>query len=141
MARTLVITGADSGIGKATATLAEARGWQTIRADLNEGDVQADLATPQGRTAFVEGVIALVGERLDAVIACAGVAFPTPLTLNVNFFGAIATLERMRPLLAKGTSPRAVGISSFPSLYPQQPPTSCEGCCSGALGVFHFFEA
>ncbi len=37
MARTLVITGADSGIGKATAALAEARGWQPIRADLNAG--------------------------------------------------------------------------------------------------------
>jgi NAD(P)-dependent dehydrogenase (short-subunit alcohol dehydrogenase family) len=78
MERTVVITGADSGIGKATTALAKARGWQPIRADLNEGDVKADLATPQGRLAFVEGVTALVGESLDAVIACAGVAIPTP---------------------------------------------------------------
>src|SRR5512135_2970662 len=113
MARTVVITGAASGIGKATAALAEARGWQPIRVDLNEGDVKADLATPHGRSAFMEGVTALVGERVDAVIACAGVAFSTPLTLHVNYFGAIATLEGMRPLLAQGTSPRAVGITSF----------------------------
>ena len=66
MARTVVITGADSGIGKATAALAEARGWQPIRVDLHEGDVKADLATPQGRSSFVQGVTALVGERLDA---------------------------------------------------------------------------
>ena len=130
MARTVVITGAASGIGKATVALAEARGWQPIRADLNEGDVKADLATPHGRAALVEGVTALVGERLDAVIACAGVALPTPLTVQVNYFGAIATLEGMRPLLAKGTLPRAVGISSFASIM-QADSELVEACLSG----------
>ena len=130
MARTIVITGANSGIGKATAALAEARGWKTIRADLNGGDVEADLATPQGRLAFVEEVNALVGEHLDAVIACAGVTLPTSLTLKVNYFGAIATLEGMLPLLAKGTQPRAIGISSFASVL--QPDSELvEACLSG----------
>jgi NAD(P)-dependent dehydrogenase (short-subunit alcohol dehydrogenase family) len=130
MTRTIVITGAASGIGKTTAALAEARGWQPIRSDLNEGDVKADLATPQGRSTFVQGVTALVGERLDAFIACAGVAIPTPLVLKVNYFGAIATLEGMRPLLAKGTSPRAVGVSSFASVM--QPDSELvKACLSG----------
>jgi NAD(P)-dependent dehydrogenase (short-subunit alcohol dehydrogenase family) len=130
MARTVVVTGAASGIGKATAALAEARGWQPIRADLNEGDVKADLATPQGRAAFVDAVNALVGDRLDAVIACAGVALPTPPTLKVNYFGAVATLEGLRPLLAKGTLPRAVGISSFASIL-QSDAELVEACLSG----------
>ena len=130
MARTVVITGAASGIGKATAALAEARGWQPIRADLNEGDVKADLATPQGRAAFVDGVTALVGDRLDAVIVCAGVALPTPLTVKVNYFGAVATLEGLRPLLAQGTLPRAVGISSFASIM-QADAELVEACLSG----------
>ncbi len=130
MARTVVISGAASGIGKATAALAEARSWQPIRADLNEGDVKADLATPQGRAAFVEGVRALTGESLDAVIACAGVALPTPLTLKVNYFGAIATLLGMRPLLAKGHAPRAVGITSFASIM-QTDSELVEACLSG----------
>ena len=130
MARTVVITGADSGIGKATAALAEARGWQPIRADLNEGDVKADLATSQGRAAFVDKVTALVGERLDAVIACAGVALPTLLTLKVNYFGAMATFQGLRPLLAKGTSPRAVGMSSFASIMLPDPEL-VEACLSG----------
>ncbi len=43
MARTIVITGADSGIGKTTAALAETHGWQVIRADLHGGDVQVDF--------------------------------------------------------------------------------------------------
>ena len=118
------------GIGKATAALAEAHGWQPIRADLNEGDVKADLATPQGRAAFVDGVTALVGDRLDAAIACAGVALPTPLTVKVNYFGAIATLEGLRPLLAKGTLPRAVGISSFASIM-QADAELVEACLTG----------
>jgi NAD(P)-dependent dehydrogenase (short-subunit alcohol dehydrogenase family) len=130
MARTVVITGAASGIGKATAALAEARSWQPIRADLNEGDVKADLATPQGRAAFVEGVRALTGKSLEAVIACAGVALPTPLTVKVNYFGAIATLEGMRPLLAKGHAPRAVGITSFASIM-QTDSELVEACLSG----------
>jgi NAD(P)-dependent dehydrogenase (short-subunit alcohol dehydrogenase family) len=130
MTRTIVITGADSGIGKNTAALAKARGWQVIRADLRRGDVQVDLATQQGRSTFVQGVTALVGDRLDAVIACAGVASPAPLTLQVNYFGAIATLQGMRPLLAKGTSPRAIGISSFASVM--QPDSELvQACLSG----------
>jgi NAD(P)-dependent dehydrogenase (short-subunit alcohol dehydrogenase family) len=98
--------------------------------DLNEGDVKADLATPQGRSAFVQGVTALVGEPLDAVIACAGVAIPTPLTLQVNYFGAVATLEGLRPLLAKGNSPRAVGVTSFASIM-QPDGELVEACLSG----------
>ena len=60
MARAIVITGANSGIGKATAAVAEARGWKPIRADLNGGDVEADLATPQGRLAFAEEIAELL---------------------------------------------------------------------------------
>jgi NAD(P)-dependent dehydrogenase (short-subunit alcohol dehydrogenase family) len=89
--------------------------------------VKADLATPPGRAAFVQGVTAHLGERLDAVIACAGVALPTPLTLQVNYFGAIATLEGMRPLLAKGNSPRTVGVTPFASIM--QPDSELVEAC------------
>ncbi|HEX2910073.1 MAG TPA: SDR family oxidoreductase [Chloroflexia bacterium] len=121
MARTLVITGSASGIGKATAALAEERGCKVIRVDLKEGDVKVDLATPAGRRALVEGVNELSGGKIDALIACAGVAVYTPLTLQVNYFGAIATLEGLRPFLAKGDTPRAVGVTSFASIMPSDP--------------------
>jgi NAD(P)-dependent dehydrogenase (short-subunit alcohol dehydrogenase family) len=121
MARTIVITGSASGIGKATAALAEERGWKVIRVDVKEGDVTADLATPAGRKAMIEGVSEVSGGKIDALIACAGVAIPTPLTFQVNFFGAVATLEGLRPLLAKGEAPRAVGVTSFASIMPSDP--------------------
>jgi NAD(P)-dependent dehydrogenase (short-subunit alcohol dehydrogenase family) len=78
----------------------------------------------------VKGVTALVGESLDAVIACAGLDLSTPLTLRVNYFGAVATLERLRPLLSRGHSPRAVGLASFASIV--KPDSELlEACPSG----------
>lgn len=47
MTRTIVITGAASGIGKATAEILERAGDRVIRVDLQEGDVAADLGTPE----------------------------------------------------------------------------------------------
>ena len=44
MARTIVVTGAASGIGKSTADLLEAGGDRVIRVDLREGDVTGDLS-------------------------------------------------------------------------------------------------
>ena len=45
----------------------------------------------------------------DAVIACAGVGGPmyTPEAIvRVNYFGAVATLEDLRPFLRRGHAPR-----------------------------------
>src|SRR5699024_4183723 len=39
-------------------------------------------------------------------------------TAAVNYFGAVATLEGLRPLLAGSHSPRAVAVTSMASLMP-----------------------
>jgi NAD(P)-dependent dehydrogenase (short-subunit alcohol dehydrogenase family) len=49
MARTVVVTGAGSGIGATTAELARARGYQVIGIDLRNADIEADLSTSEGR--------------------------------------------------------------------------------------------
>ena len=121
MKRKVVVTGAASGIGKATADLAESQGWQVIRADLKEGDVQADLSNSQGREQFVEGVKAVAGDSLDAVVACAGLAMAEPVTLKVNYYGMTASIEGLQPLLAEGNHPRAVGIASVASIMSSVP--------------------
>jgi len=116
--RIALVTGANSGIGEAVASLLEARGYGVIRADIGGTDVEADLATVDGRTRLVSETARLSGGRLDAVLAVAGVAAPGPVTVAVNYFGMIATLEGLRPLLELSDTARAVGVSSVSSLEP-----------------------
>lgn len=118
MARTYVITGAASGIGKATKELLESRGSTVIGVDLHDADVTVDLTTAEGRAALVDAVGRLSGGTVDAVLAIAGLAIPAPATVSVNFFGMVATLEGLRPLLLGSPAPRAVGVSSMASLHP-----------------------
>ena len=112
MVRTVVVTGADSGIGNGTAEFVERRGWRPIRVDLIEGDVCANLAATEGHVTMVERVTTLADFRLDAIIACDGLALPHPITLQVNYFGMVATLTGLRSLLNKGADPRAIASSS-----------------------------
>ncbi|MGW0994380.1 SDR family oxidoreductase [Streptomyces sp. NPDC002520] len=121
MFRTYLITGAASGIGKATADFLRAQGHIVIGADLKDSDICADLATAEGRAELVTRAREVSGGRLDAVVACAGIALPDPLTVRVNYFGAVATLEGLRPLLAAGTDPRALVIGSIDAVHPTDP--------------------
>src|SRR5262245_14786634 len=115
--RTYVVTGAASGIGAATARYLKERGGRVIACDLHDADVIADLTTTQGRAALVEGVTQLSAGRIDAIVANAG-GGPPETSLSLNFFGAVATLEGLRPLLASSPAPRAVAVSSIASLRP-----------------------
>ncbi|GEB55818.1 SDR family oxidoreductase [Streptomyces gardneri] len=121
MPRTCLVTGAASGIGKATAALLRAQGRAVIGADLQDADITADLATPEGRAELVTRAHELTGGRLDAVVSCAGVAHFDPLTVRLNHFGAVATLDGLRPLLAAGTDPRALVVGSIDSVHPTDP--------------------
>ncbi|GAA3863048.1 SDR family oxidoreductase [Leifsonia kafniensis] len=118
MSRTYVVTGAASGIGKATSELLTSQGHTVIGVDLRGSDVNVDLTTDAGRTAMVDQVTEISEGRIDAVVAVAGLAAPIVATASVNYFGAIATLEGLRPLLLKSDAPRAVTVASMASLHP-----------------------
>ncbi|MGW0179690.1 SDR family oxidoreductase [Nocardia sp. NPDC003345] len=113
--RTYIVTGSASGIGAATAALLRERGATVIGCDLDEADIRADLATADGRRTLVDAVTA-AGTPVDAVLAIAG-GGRTGL-LETNYFGAVATLRGLRPLLARSPAPRAVAVSSTSSLAP-----------------------
>lgn len=118
MSRTYLVTGAASGIGAATTELLRNQGHTVIGVDLRDSDINVDLTTAEGRAEMVERARDLSGGRLDGVVANAGISAPVAATVQVNYFGAVATLEGLRPLLLESDAPRAVVTASMASLQP-----------------------
>ncbi len=79
---------------------------------MRDAEVIADLSTPSGRDAMVAAVTEVSGGVLDGLVAAAGIMGTEPLVVAINYFGAVATLHGLRPLLERGTNPSAVAISS-----------------------------
>lgn len=116
--RTYVVTGSASGIGKATVEHLRGQGHAVIGADLRDSEIVADLATAAGRQHLVDEAARLSNGRLDGVISVAGLLAPIPATVAVNYFGALATLQGLRPLLLESPAPRAAVVASYASIAP-----------------------
>lgn len=116
MSRTYVVTGTASGIAAATARILKERGNKVIGIDVHDADIVADLGTKQGRLDAANKAIELSGGTINAVICCAGLSAPIPLTASVNYFGMTELLGALAPTLAKAEAPRAVLISSLASI-------------------------
>jgi NAD(P)-dependent dehydrogenase (short-subunit alcohol dehydrogenase family) len=126
-----LVTGAASGIGEAVARALRARGDRVIAADLRAGDIAADLSTQAGRLELIDQAGRLAPDGLDVVVACAGVAAAPPATtIAVNYFGAVATLERLLPLLTRRPGSSAIVITSSAAILPFDP-ALVEACLSG----------
>jgi len=122
--RTVCITGSAGGIGAATRARLEQAGDRVIGVDVRDAEVISDLSTPAGRAAMVASVAGASGGVLDGLVAAAGIMGQEPLVVAINYFGAIATLEGLQPLLARGTDASAVAISSnSTTTTPGLPPT------------------
>lgn len=115
LGKTLVITGAASGIGKRTAELAAAMGANVIGVDVNRPAneaghfVKADISTPQG----VAELAGQLPSRLDGLCNVAGLSGKTGAvaTLAVNFFGLRALTEALAPKIREGGS--VVNVASI----------------------------
>jgi len=118
---TIAITGSASGIGAATRVRLVRAGHQVIGVDVRDAEIIADLATAAGREAAIAAVRKAAGNRLDGLVACAGVGPQTeslPLIVSLNYFGAQAVLAGLREALAAGTQPAAVAVSSNSATVP-----------------------
>jgi 3-oxoacyl-[acyl-carrier protein] reductase len=121
----VLVTGAASGIGKATAERLAADGWIVVRGDLREGeDVRVcDVTSPASVQAAVSACAAEHGS-LDAIVNAAGTGRPTPFleandevwnqTLDVNLMGTVRVCREALPYLRRSTHLRG-GIVNFTS--------------------------
>lgn len=134
--RTVVVTGSASGMGAATKERLEADGQRVIGVDVHDADVVADLATPEGRQGAIDAVTAQCDGSIDGLVTWAGVAglteLPGSLLVSVNYFGTVALLEGLRPLLAAGDRPAVVAVSSnSTTCQPGVPMEVAELCLAG----------
>jgi len=110
---TIAVTGSAGGIGGALRERLEAQGHTVIGIDVREAEVIADLASVEGRAAMIAAVTDRSGGALDGVVAAAGVTHDDgALVTSINYFGAVATLDGLRPLLARAPGASAIAVSS-----------------------------
>ena len=115
------VSGSASGIGAAVCAALRAAGHQIIGIDRSNAEVIADLSTPQGRQAAVEGVLARCDGVLDGLVCCAGIGVTAPnsgLIVAVNHFGVTALLDGLADALARGERGAALVIGSVASTQP-----------------------
>ncbi len=111
----VAITGSASGIGAAIRRRLEEEGARVTGVDLRDAEVEADLATPEGRAAAVEAVRSHCGGVLDRLVVAAGVGGhleDRALVASVNFFGAVALLDGLRDALAGRPAAAALAVCS-----------------------------
>ena len=138
--RSIFITGAASGIGRATAKLFAERGWFVGAFDVDAVALQRlkaeDGATVTGRldvtdrhayTTALTGFVAQAGDRLDILFGNAGVISSAPLdevpwetverTLRINLFGAMIGAQVAIPLLKATPGSLCISTCSASAIF------------------------
>jgi NAD(P)-dependent dehydrogenase (short-subunit alcohol dehydrogenase family) len=133
---TIVVTGAAGGIGRATCARLERDGHRVIGVDVRDAEIRADVGHASGRADMVDAIERACGGTLDGLVAGAGIMGEVPDVVSLNYFGAIATLEGLRPMLARAAAATggasAVAISSnSTTTQPGVPPVLVDACLSG----------
>ncbi|MEG3767744.1 SDR family NAD(P)-dependent oxidoreductase [Alteromonas sp. 14N.309.X.WAT.G.H12] len=130
--KTLLITGATSGIGKALALHAATQGYKIIACGRNEGVLEELATSPQittkkfDLTSLEETRTALASVQFDIAVLNAGSCeyvdsddFTTALfrrVFEINFFGMVHSVEALLPNLRPGN--QLVIVDSMARLFP-----------------------
>lgn len=146
MAKTVLITGASSGIGRATAELMALQGWQVAATARNPVEMQTwasarnitvlplDVTDEASIEAAVSSTVERFG-RIDVLVNNAGYGVFGPLEgatakevelqFRTNLFGVIALMQQVMPVMRRNRSGTIINVSSiggrtampFASLY------------------------
>lgn len=146
MAKTALITGASSGIGRATAELMAQRGWQVAATSRDPAEpqtwasaqnitvLQLDVTDEKSIAAAVSSTVERFG-RIDVLVNNAGYGLFGPLEgataeeveqqFRTNVFGVIALIRHVMPVMRSHRSGTIINVSSvggriaspFASLY------------------------
>ena len=152
--KSAVITGGNSGIGYAAAQRLKQEGAQVIITGRSTEKVQ-QAAQELGVTGFVADVgdISAINRlveqvqqqvsQVDILFINAGIFFPTPIgqiseelydqQMNINFKGAVFTLEKFLPILSEGAS--VINLSSI-NAYTGMPNTAIYAASKAAMNSF-----
>ena len=140
--KSIFITGAASGIGRATALHFARQGWFVGLGDINEaalkdlyrdiGDDQScilvtDVTRPESVQSAVETFGAQTGDRMDVLFNCAGILRMGPhqqipieeqtQTVAVNFTGVLHGIQTSLPLLKQTPGAAVINMSSASAVY------------------------
>lgn len=152
--RCIVITGAGSGIGKATAILFAKEGASVVALDLDLPSaeatareiggyaVQADVSSEESTAAAIEKAAAALG-AIDGVVNAAGIMLTGPMmqlslsawrkTLDVNLTGPYVVSRCCLPWLSKVPGATIVNIASAAGLLPNAPGLTAYAASKGGL--------
>ena len=137
--RTVIVTGASSGIGAYCARALKAEGWRVFATARKPADISAleadgleafylDYREPQSIAALVEAVLERTGGRLDALFNNGAYAQPGAVEdlpvaalreqFEANFFGWHDLTRRVMPVMRRQGHGRLVHCSSILGLAP-----------------------
>lgn len=135
-----MVTGSASGMGAATKARLEGAGQRVIGVDLRDADVVANLASAEGRQTAIDAITDRSEGAIDGLVTWAGVAglshLPGSLLVSVNYFGTVALVDGLRPLLALGQDSAVVAVSSnSTTCQPGVPQLVVDACLAGDEGA------